>query len=608
MKALNLCRKGASLATVMMVVALMMSLAFTVVAIAFNHLSVSNKSMNSSKATLLAEAAIAKTLDTIVKNPDFGLSGTSEEKTVRVKLNSLPEDSEGVVTFDQDVALVADVAYSTNNKSESPTNGAGNKLVPGESFHLVGIGRVKNSTARVEAIVTVPKFPFSVAAQGAIRSNGGLVVASVRPGVPYDLDFPIHEDDLEPGHIVSNSKTGNDAIVLSGENKIYGDLQSASGATIASDTDVLGEIRLNSNDESLPEVRASSYDPELEPGLQIVNSGAGQLEVEGFNKSYSSLTVDNGIKLNGGVLFVDGDLTVNAGGVTGKGALITTGKLTIHGDGDAATDRQAALIADGDIVLRGSTSLKAKFAGLVYTNGQLKTENLRLAGVFVAAGTGSDAELSNTEIYEDKEAYKIELSSTKSVYAPPPLKPDVAAFDGKTIETTVDPNFLNENLESYRNPNVGADQPEYLFKFPYAPSSTGYAYMAPGSAIPVETSGPDSFVVDGGAVGMRIFGQSVNSIAEAENVAIQGLESRFLAEGRVLTEAEKTLIRGEGRRIYTSATMAYTVSKSSADHTATNPVGPGGTVTQNFKWSIDLSEFFNRSEHIRVLYWAAYRD
>lgn len=606
-------RNGASLATVMMVVALMMSLAFTVVAIAFNHLSISNKSANITKARLLAEAALAKTIDAMVKDRDFGLSGTAEERTVRVQLPSLPDGSEGLVTFDPDVAASSGVAYSTNNKSESPTAGAGNKLVPGESFHLVALGKVKNSTVRVEAIIVLPKFPFSMAAQGAIKSNGGLVVASVKPGVSYDLNYPIHEDDLEPGHIVSNSKAGDGAVILSGENKIYGDLQSASGATIASDTSILGEVRLNSNEETLPALHASSYDPELEAGLQTVNSGAGQLEVEGYNKSYSSLTVDNGIKLNGGVLFVDGDLTVNAGGVTGKGALIATGNLTIVGDGEASTDQKAALIADGDIVLKGASSSKAKFAGLVYTNGKLKAENLRLAGVFVAAGNESDVELSNTEIYEDPEAYKLEFSSTQTAggFEPPPLKPDVAIFDGKTIPTTVDPAALTANLESFRNPNVGPNEPEYLFKFPYAGSSTGYAYMAPDNPIPVETSGPDSFVLDGSDVGMTIFGQPVHSAADAENAAVTGLEAAFLAEGRMLTQAEKDIIRAEGRRIFNSPTMAYSVSKSSADYTASNP-GNGGSegppVTTNFEWSIDLSEFVSASDYMRVLYWADYHD
>lgn len=466
--------QGASLATVMMVVAMMMTLAFTVIAIAFNHLNLSFKNSNSSRAKHLAEAVLAQTVDSLVKDQTFGNHGTASERTIRVTLASLPAGSEGVLTFDTATAGSEGLPLSTNNRSEASVVGTGGKVVPGESFHLVARGTVKNSTALVEAIVTVPKFPYSVAAEGAIRSNGGLLVASVRPGVPYDLSYPIHEDDLEASHLVSNSKAGDAAVVLSGENKIYGDLQSSSGVTIEAETTVLGEVRTNATDENLPDIPISSYDPELEAGLQTVNSGAGTLEVQGFNKSYGDLTVDNGIDLNGGVLFVDGDLTVSAGGVTGKGALISTGTINITGDGDTSSDKQAALVAQGDIILTGSTSDKAKFAGLIYTKGKLQAENLRLAGVFVAAGADSEVEFENVEVYEDSTKSRIELQNDAPTFELPVVSPPSMAFDGKPITATYDPNALSNNLESYRNPDTSPGQPEYLFKIPFGGSTTGF--------------------------------------------------------------------------------------------------------------------------------------
>jgi cytoskeletal protein CcmA (bactofilin family) len=602
-------RRGASLATVMMVVAMMMTLAFTVVAIAFNHLNLSFKNSNNSRARHLAEATLAVAVDKLVKDQEYGMYGGPEDKTVRVTMASLPAGSEGVLSFDPSTASGAGVPYSTNNRSEAAVSGAGNKLVPGESFHLVARGQVKNSFSTVEAIVTVPKFPFSVAAQGAIRSSGGLVVASVKPGVPYDLRYPIHEDDLEAGHLVSNSKAGNDAVVLSGENKIYGDLQSASGVTIEEDTAVLGEIRTDSGEESLPKIDASNYDPELEAGLQTVNSGAGKLEVEGYNKSYGDLTVDNGIVLNGGVLYVEGDLQVSAGGVSGKGALVATGDITVYGDGEAASDKQAALIADGDILLRGSTSEKARFAGLIYTNGKLKAENMRLAGVFVAAGTDSDVEFQNTEVYEDSSRAKIDISR-EEVFALPAISPPAMGFDGKMITATYDTTELVNNLESYRNPSEDPGQPDYLFKFASVASSTGYfthQYSAGGTSL-VETPGPDPYVLDGAAFGLKIFGQDVNSEAEAENVAVAELEAQFLAEGRVLTQTEKNAIRTSARIIYASGSAAYYVSVTSANFSQVNaPGGPGGGTT-GFRWSLDMSDFYNQGEHMKVFYWADYHE
>lgn len=600
---------GASLATVMMVVAMMLTLAFTVVAIAFNHLNLSFKNSNNSRAKHLAEATLAKTIDAIVKDQDFGTLGTDEAKTIRVTLDSLPEGSEGVLTFAESVASSEGVAYSTNNRSEASVVGAEGKPVPGESFHLIAIGRVKNSTSRVESVVTIPKFPFSVASEGAIKSNGGLVVASVKQGIPYDLNYPIHEDDLEPGHLVSNSDSGDDAVVLSGENRIYGDLQSSSGVTIEEDTSILGEIRLNAQKENLPQIQALSYDPELEPGLATVNSGAGQLEVEGYNKSYGDLTVDNGIRLNGGVLYVEGNLTVSAGGVSGKGALVSTGDITVFGDGDATSDNQAALIADGDIVLRGSSSEKAKFAGLIYTNKRLEAENLRLAGVFVAAGPNSDVAFRDTEVYEDISKASIKVTN-ESTFELPPLSPPSMFFDGKPITATYDPSVLESNLENYRNPDTGPGQPGYLFKFANAASSTGYYTHQFNSSGPlfVETPGPDAYAIDGGSLGLRIFGQTVSSESEAETVAVNTLTAQFAAEGRTLTAAEKDTIRTNARIIYSSGSAAFFLSNASATYSYDLSLGGGSTGggTTTFEWSLDLSEFYNRAEQMQVLYWADY--
>ncbi|MFA7479459.1 MAG: hypothetical protein WC314_03080, partial [Vulcanimicrobiota bacterium] len=58
--------RGASLPTVIMVVAMMLTLGFTVVAIAFNHLTLSFKTSNQTQADHLAEAVLAKAIGEIV--------------------------------------------------------------------------------------------------------------------------------------------------------------------------------------------------------------------------------------------------------------------------------------------------------------------------------------------------------------------------------------------------------------------------------------------------------------------------------------------------------------------------------------------------------------
>ena len=614
--------KGASLATVMMVVAMMLTLGFTVVAIAFNHLNLSFKSSNQTQADHLAEATLAKAIDRIVNDREYGLLGTAEEKTVRIirpstgMFSSLPEGSEGILTFDETYANEQGIPYSTNNRTEAGVNGVDGVLVPGESFHLVATAHVKNCTSTMEAILSVPQFPFSVAADGEIRSDGGLLVASVKPGIPYDLNYPLHEDDLRPGHLVSNSKVGDEAIVLTGENKIYGDLQSSSGVTLESETAIFGEVRTNAADEQLPRLNVQDYDPEtdedpIEPNM--VNSGAGTLEVEGYNKSTSSLTVDNGIVLSGGVLYVGGDLTVSAGGVSGKGAIIATGNVTVYGDGEATSDNEAAIIAGGNVVIKGSSSEKAKFAGLIYTEGQLDAENLRLAGVFVAAGENSSVEFTNTEVYEDPSKSSIKIEQTDPANPagfeiPQNLTPDAIIFDTQSIPMSYDLSELEANLESYRNPNTAPNQPEYLFKAQSGSIYFTYELDGAGGYNYALTTGPDQYLVDGGTLGLEIFGQKVHSVTEAQTVVKQGVEAMI---GRSLTAAEITELDTNAKRTYISGSAALGLSEASAVHTiasaSVDPDTGGGVPDDPFNWSLDLSEFFSDSKQMEVVYWGAYR-
>ena len=633
--------RGASLPTVIMVVAMMLTLGFTVVAIAFNHLTLSFKTSNQTQADHLAEAVLAKAIGEIVENPEFGLSGTAADKTVRIVRPSspdemffkLPEGSEGVLTFDETYANDLKIPYSTNNRSEGPISGVAGIPVPEESFHLVAIARVKNCTSKMNAIVTIPKFPYSVAAAGSIRSEGGLVVASVKPGVPYDLRYPIHEDDLRPGHLVSNSKIGDEAVFLTGEgNKIYGDLQSSSGVTLEANASVLGEVRTNAIDAVLPQLDVMDYDPES-TGMDFepVTSGAGTLSVEGYNKYVGDLTVDNGIELNGGVLYVDGNLLVSAGGVTGKGALVATGGIQIHGDGEAHTDNQAALIAEGNIILRGSSSAKAKFAGLIYTEGQLSAENMRLAGVFVAAGDDSSVEFKNTEVYEDPSLGSLEIINEPT---PPPnfIVPSDLPLHSINwpnsegipvpIPMEYDPGVLQANLESFRNPDLSPGQPEYLFRVPTdqwvdGESHVGYSYYrfdpedgALDYYFTADSNGPNApFVLNGGHLGLKINGQAINSQADAVS-AIQAAAEEI--RGRELNSDELSTVNTSAAMAFNQTTAVTRVSRYSAQYTFENsssdpsPGGGDSDNDSNFTWSLDLSEFFSEGKPLRVLYWGTY--
>jgi cytoskeletal protein CcmA (bactofilin family) len=609
-------KSGASLPTVIMVVALMMTLAFTVVAIAFNHLNLSFRANNNTRAEHLAEATLALAIEKAREDIDvFGISGTLASKTLVVTLDSLPAGSRGVLSFDVDQAAALGVPYSTNNRSENSVEGSNpNQPVPGQSLHLVARGEVGGAFSTMEAIVYIPKFPYSIASEGAIRSDGGLTVAAVRPGTLVDLSAPVHPDDLLAGHLVTNSTIGEAALVLDGSNTIMGDVQSASDMTIGEDTVVHGETRTFANKASIPQLDARNYDPLEVDGadVQPVNTDAGTLRVKGYNvfgesHTEGSLTVDNGISLEGGVLYVNGDLTVHSGGVHGKGAIIATGNITILGGGEATTDNQAALVANGDIHLRGTPYEKAKFAGLVYAGGNLKSENMRLAGVFVAGGEQSEVVLKDTELYQVAEYAKLEIQQN-SGFELPQLQPQEISWNGHPFQGSYDLSGVQANLENYRNPNTGPGQPEYLFKFKVEPSSyMTYTFNSDGTVVMSTTTGPDQYLLDGGLMGMSIFGQTVHSEAEAEAVVLARMAE---LEGRELDETEKTAVRNLAHTFYQSNQPLRTLSMRSAEYSAINggPSGGDGSVTQPFVWSLDMSEFFGDVKPMQILTWVRYRS
>lgn len=612
-------RRGASLPTVMMVVTLMMMLAFTVVAIAFNHLNLTFRSSNNAKAELLAEAVLAQAIEKARVDPEnYGIVG---EQTIELELDAYP-GGKGYLSFDKDEASVLGVPVSTNNRKDGSVPGPSPPggvpfYIPGESMHLVARAEVNGAYSTMHAVVKFPKFPYSIASGGAIKSNGGLLVASLKPDVYSDLSLPIHEEDLEPGHLVSNSKSGDSAIEMTGENTIMGDLRSASGVTINADTRVFGEMRLNADPVELPVLHASSYDPRgsspdgipsgSPPGadeIQYVHSGAASLSVKGYNVSEGPLTVDNGITLNGGVLFVDGALTVSAGGIQGKGAVIATGDITVIGGGEATTDNQAALISDGNITLRGASPTdKAKFAGLVYTKGNLTSENFRLAGVFVAAGEHSDVTLRDTELYHVKE--KAQLTFTPELEFPAPAVP-YQALNGFEVQASYDLSGLEANLESYRNPNTGPGEPEYLFISNTAGGYKTYKFDAEGKAVVTTLSSPNpAYVLDGQKMGLRLFGQVVTSQAQAEAIIVEEY-TKF--KGEAPDSTQETTLRGFGRTLFVTPQSGLHLSRAAAEFTAINgrPDSPDGTA-KPFLWSIDLSEFVNKTEYMQVVYWARFQ-
>ena len=299
-------KRGAGIVTALIVGTLVLTLGFTVAAVAFNHLTVSTRLSNVAIAENHAEAALGMAIERLIIDQTFGTLGT-ETVTTPVLAGS-PAGSIGVVTFSATDAATHDVDRSFQNLGSDTSDSADNgTAVPKESVYLVAVGKCANVEKRIETLIHMPRFPYSIASSGDVNGSG-LLVAGLKDGVSIPYGSPPNPDDLVPGHLASNG-TSNDAITLTGDNTIKGDVKSAGGADLSaynpgtgSGTLVEGEQLLQSDVTEIPDVDIASYRPDLtDPATnQSLSSLESNLHLSGQNYYSGNMDINNGLTLDGG--------------------------------------------------------------------------------------------------------------------------------------------------------------------------------------------------------------------------------------------------------------------------------------------------------------------
>ncbi len=360
-------RLGSGLATTLMITALLLTVTCVVCGVAYHHLNFANRSDHAQRAQNLAESAVAQGIARVLEDPDYG----PDDPPLVVPAD---ENGSGWLSF----APAPDRPLSTNNLAgDNSVPGWDDRVVPQHAVLLVGEGRYGSVTRRVEALLYVPPFPYSVASQGNFVATGPLLVASV--GTPGDAD-------LLPGHLVSNA-SGAKAVTTEAEAEITGDLQTSGGAELSSRTEVRGELRLHDAPATLPLVNVSDYDPAGQ-GKTSQNAPAYLKSpvLEGFVRRAGDLQIQDGLELQGASVFVDGNLTLE-GGVRGQGALFVTGDALLLGGSALSSDNQAALVVGGDVEVRSDDRQRSYFQGLIYAGGDLSAESVTLMGPLVSRGS-----------------------------------------------------------------------------------------------------------------------------------------------------------------------------------------------------------------------------
>lgn len=395
-------RRGAGILTVLVASTLLLLLAFTVAGTSFHHLSVSNRLHHAQTARNLAEAAIARAVAELMENHTKYQAPNPLTNFAPVPSLEPSATTGGFLSFDPaEVNNInsqlkrTQLLVSVNNFGTDSSLTVAGRTLPGESAYLQAVGVERGVERAMECMLYIPKYPWAVAAGGDIKIQGQSRIASVQNMA--DAADPSKE---LPGHILTNSATGTDALKLEGDQiTVTGDAQSSSGANFGNNL-IKGEKRLYAANAPIPDIKIESYDTSSRPDVTTYTNSAGPSEVSGFAYRDGSLNFSNGVNLKGGVLYVKGPITIS-GQITGEGAIISTDSVTVtNGVGQLSSNNKVAILSKGDLTVHGNSSANERLLlnGIVYSEGKVDTEYADIFGNTISPGSGGMT-LKDTNLY-----------------------------------------------------------------------------------------------------------------------------------------------------------------------------------------------------------------
>jgi len=416
-------RRGQILPMVLLVFLLMMALVTGVASTAYLVQRSSDEYSRQSVVRNLGDSALATAIAKL--RDDSSFAGRVDYKDER---------GEASVSFDP--------GHSTNNiLGDGAKQGLDGSVVPPGTAQLQAEVLYRGRPFKSVVMIGKSPFPYVVASSGAFTSNGSLLLGALRS--LSDLDDGLAPDDLVKGSLLTNS-----ALTISGPADVIGDLKTASTASLSGVNQRQGKLTENAKPEDIPKIRLSDYDPAGKP--EIITYPANRppspsvkLELSGLARASGSVVLNEGLNLNGGVLYVDGDVTVSKG-VTGYGALFATGKIKVSGGSNLGSDSLCALVAGGDLTISGAGADKTQFRGLVYSYGELAISDVTIVGSLVGASTsGRGMTVQRANLVYDPEGVAIDLDLQWSGISQEPTGRGWVTLNSQTRFTAAF--FANEN-------------------------------------------------------------------------------------------------------------------------------------------------------------------
>jgi len=406
--------RGLSLASLLVLITLLAVLATSMVVMFTANLNLLQASNNGQMALDEAEAGLNQVLLNLAADPSYG----SHQETLLRTLNRQLSASECYhqISFDSGQSQVP---FSTNAQAGA-TSGYLGRPVPAECVHVISTGFCRGQVRTLEAIIRQPPFNFALASAGPIQSANPIRVE----GIDSRQAYVQGQSKPLPGHIASNSNQGILIQAMTGLNSfISGQARAVGNVDLDPNAVVLQGKRANSSALPLPDINITSFDPLGTAGLLSITTSTSTISnLSATHRSAQSTTFSNGVQFTNGLLYVAGDATFERG-LTGSGALIVDGDVTIRGAGTQLSGSDSvAILASGKVTIEGdpaqtvTPSAHANFInGLVYGARGVDLSNLTVAGIVLTQDSQSTTKLTNTNLMYVSDAASLQINIAPSV-------------------------------------------------------------------------------------------------------------------------------------------------------------------------------------------------
>jgi hypothetical protein len=397
-------QRGQTIAVFLLFLSLIVAVTFALAGRNIARLQMQTREIDGTVALALAKSGLATTIARFKLDKELG---THNEVFREVMPSSRDAQAAYVVEFGTPVNGKLAAGKSVNNHRGDNRGDTvvwvGENKCPKNGLLLSAVGTCNKVSRRVTVILDSPPFDHAVAAAGPIRSRNGMVLGSVPRG--FDIATPIDPAKLEPASLLTQAADDGDgpAVWIRGsDSHLAGDLKAVGSIRLEAGVEhSKGQELANSNSEDIPVIGLDNFASDSKPQLlkdssfDEVQAYSGQVEWEG-----KDLFFKQGLQLDGATLRIKGNVTIS-GGVSGVGALICDGNVTITGTNALRADNQVALLAGGDVSILGvSRDQRSTLQGIIYAHGPhgVHIENATVLGTVLAAGKGSPIEVEQATI------------------------------------------------------------------------------------------------------------------------------------------------------------------------------------------------------------------